>query len=233
MHTRILILAIPCLFLHAVLMGQTEDFGLWTTIGAGQKTGKWDFGTEAELRTKNNSGQVDRYSLKLSADYKLLKPLEAGIGYQFIYFHNTKYMDFQPRHRIYFFLQVKPRKLGDFSVSLRERIQLTTKDEIDRLKKSGGKDTYKINPAISWRSRLKVAYNIPRFPVNPSLSFESFYQLNNPEGNDFYKLRYTLSFSYNMKKHHEFDVYGLLDQEINFNEPVRKYVLGIAYVYSF
>jgi hypothetical protein len=231
MKTTIYILLL-FLGMSTALLAQTEDFGLWTSIEASKKLGKWNFSTEGELRTKSNSGQVDRWSLQLEAAYSIFKPLKVGVSYQFIYFHDTEYWDFQPRSRFNFFLSGK-HKLGNFTFSLRERAQLTVKDASDRVKKNGSVNTYKINPAWIWRNRLNVAYHIPGFPVTPSFSFESFYQLNNPDGNAFDKLRYTLSFHYNLSKHHGLEVYGLVDKDINVNSPVQMDVIGIGYEYSF
>jgi hypothetical protein len=213
-------------------MAQTEDFGVWTTIGAEKKAGKWNIGSNAELRTKNNSQQTDRWSLQLETSYEIIKQLKAGVSYQFIYYHDTKYFDFQPRNRFSFFLQGK-QKFGKFSFLVYEKAQLTTKDASDRIKKSGLLNTYKINPEWIWRNRIKIAYNIPRFPVTPSFSIETFYQLNNPDRNTFDKLRYTLAFSYNLTKHHKFELYGLIDKEINVTNPVKMNITGVEYIYSF
>jgi len=216
----------------ASLLSQTYDFGLWTTLGMEKNLGRLKIGTETEIRLKQNTAQLDRWSVRLDAAYSLLKRIDAGAGYQILYFNDSKYSDFQIRHRTYFFLQGK-YKSGNFTFSLRERFQRTTKDDTDRIKESGKIDTYNINPDLSWRNRLKLTYDIPFFPVNPSISFESFYQFNNPDGNRFDKLRFTLSFNYKLKKNHEFEAYGLLDKEININDPVQLYVAGVAYVYSF
>jgi hypothetical protein len=220
------------LLLSSSLWAQTEDFGVWTSVGAEKKLGKWNFGTNAELRTKNNSGQVDRLSFQLETAYNILKPLKAGVSYEFIYYNDSEYSDYQPRQRYSLFLQ-GDKKFGDFSISLRERTQRTVKDERDRITESGGYDSYKVNPEWYWRNRIKVEYNIPHFPVNPSLSFETFYQLNNPDGNTFDNLRYTVSFSYKLAKHHKVEVYGLVNKKINVTAPVTTYVGGFGYIFSF
>jgi hypothetical protein len=214
------------------LWSQTTDFGIWSNIGLEKKLGKWDFSGEAELRTQDNANQVDKWSFQLESSYSIFKQLKVGAAYQFIYFHDTRYWDFQPRHRNNVFLQAK-QKLGNFTFTLRERVQVTYKDESDRIKKSGKINTYKINPEWAWRNRIKVSYDIPQFPVTPSFLFESFYQLNNPDGNVFDKLRYTLSFNYHLSKHHDIEVYGLIDKDINVDDPVKMYLLGVGYAYSF
>lgn len=226
------IVMVVALCISASAIAQTKDYGEWTTIGAEKSLGKWTLGTEAELRTKDYLNLIDRWSLKLEAQYNVFKDIQIGANYQFMYYHDTKYWDYQPRHRYNAFVQGKYR-LKNFTFSLRERAQLTTKDESDRIKKSGKIDTYKINPEWTWRNRMKIAYDIPGFPITPAFSLETFYQLNNPDGNQFDNLRYTLSFSYKLSRHHQFEVYGLIDKEINIDNPVKTYIAGVGYTFSF
>jgi len=211
---------------------QTNDFGIWTTVGAEKKLGKWELAGEGEFRTKENSTNIDRFSVGLSADYQLFKQLKIGGGYEFIYFNDTEYLDFQPRHRANLSVQGK-QKFGDFTFSLRERVQATAKDVSDRLKESGKIDNYRVNPEYMWRNKLKVSYNIPHFPVNPALSAESFFSLNNPDGNSFEQISYSLSLDYKLSKHHSFEVYGLYDDEFDSEDPVQSYVVGVGYKFCF
>jgi hypothetical protein len=226
---------ISALLIHGIitvsLLAQTADFGVWSTVGIEKTMGKWDLNAEYELRTKDNSTQINRWSIKIEPSYHLFKLLQVGAAYEFIYFHDTRYLDYQPRHRGYAFAQGK-YKIGRFSFSLRERLQVTKKDDSDRIKASGTLNTYRINPEWTWRNRIKIAYDVPKIPVKPSISLESFYPLNNSGGNTFDKLRYTLSFSYNLTKHHRFEVYGLLDKDINVSDPVHTYIFGIGYGFS-
>jgi hypothetical protein len=220
------------LLITTTLKAKTNDFGLWTSVGAEKKLGKWNFEGEAELRTKENATAIDRLGIGLTAGYQLLKPITIGAGYDFIYFNDTKYLDYQPRHRANLFITGK-QKLGGFTFSLRERVQLTAKDVSDRIKESGKIDNYKVNPEYMWRNKLKVEYNIPKFPVTPAFSAESFFTLNNPDGNSFKQIRYTLSLDYKLSKHHKFEIYGMYDDEISSEDPVQNFVLGIGYKFCF
>jgi hypothetical protein len=226
------VLLLIVLFIPLKSLGQTSDFGIWTSIAAEKKVGKLNFSSNAELRTKSNSNQIDRYCFQVSASYNVLKHACIGLSYEYIYYHDIEYSDYQPRLRYIAFLQGK-KSLGDFTFQLREQCQRTVKDESDRLKENGKFDNYAINPEWIWRNRFKVSYNIPHFPINPSLSIETFYQLNNSEGNAFSKIRPILSFSYNLAKHHEFEVYSLMDKEINVDNPLTRFVAGFGYTYSF
>jgi hypothetical protein len=218
--------------MSAVLKSQTNDFGVWTAICVQKEIKKWSFEASGGLRTQNNVQQVNRWSLQLDAAYDIMKPLKIGASYEFQYCYDEKYTDFQPRNRFSAFLQGK-QKLGNFTFSLRERVQATTKDDGDRVKSSGKIDTYKMNPAWVWRNKMKVVWNIPNFPVNPALSLETFYQLNNPDGNVFYKQRYTLSLEYKISKKHALEAYSLLDRELNISDPVRMFVVGMEYKITF
>jgi hypothetical protein len=232
MIKKIIALIVFFITMTAALYAQIEDFGVWFTSGIEKKHGKWNFGAEGELRTKDNANQIDRWSMKFETSYNLYRFLQFGGSYEYIYFHDLKYSNYQQRHRSYAFLQGKYKFRG-FTFSVRERLQVTKKDDSDRIKKNGEVNTYAINPEWTWRNRFKLSYNIPKFQVTPSISFESFYQLNNPDGNTFDKLRYTLSFSYNLTKHHLFEIYGLIDKDINVTDPVKTYILGFGYEFSF
>lgn len=212
--------------------GQTTDFGIWTTIGTQKELGHWDFSGETELRTKSNSSEIDRVGIGLSGAYEVFKPIKIGAGYEFLYYNDSEYDDYQPRHRLNLFISGK-YKFGDFTFGLKEKVQGTAKDVSDRVKDNGNIDNYKVNPEYTWRNKINIDYNIPHFPVNPSLSVETFYSLNNPDGNSFEKLRYTLSLNYKLTKRHRFEVYGLYNQKLNATDSENRAVLGVAYQFKF
>ncbi len=215
-----------------ILFSQAENFGTWTTLSIEKKINKWDLSTETELRTVYYIRLIERWSLGVSADYNLIKPIKIGIGYDLMSKLDTKYLNYQLRNRVNGFVSGK-FKISDFSFTLRERVQVTTKDESGRIKDDETIDTYNINPEWSWRNRLQMSYNIPDFKITPSISAESFYQLNNPDGNSFDNLRIILSFAYKYKKHNLFELYGVHNTEFDSDDALGKYVLGMSYKYSF
>lgn len=228
------ILPVILLFMLIVvhLRAQSDDFGVWSSVEIAKKMKKFELNGEIEFRMRDNVQNIARISAKAGAEYSIFKPLKIGIAYQYIHFNDIEYSDFQPRNRIIGYLQGK-QKWGRFSFTLRERIQFTIKDESDRIKKSGKIDNYKINPEWTWRNRLKIAYDIPKSKFSPAVSVESFYQLNNPDGNVFEGLRYTVSGAYKINKKQSVELFGLYDNEFNVNNPENKYVIGVSYAYSF
>lgn len=227
-------LCIVGLLLAVSSMAQTSnDFGIWSSISASKDlTKKISLSGELENRTRDNSSQISRWDAQLGAEYKLFKPLTVGLAYQFQYFHDMKYYDFQPRNRFIGYLQGK-YKWNNFQFSLRERVQVTTKDESDRIKSSGKIDTYKINPEWTWRNRAKVEYNIPSCRFTPSLSAETFFDLNNPDGNQFSGLRYTLSVDYKINKRNYLELSGIYDTDINTDDAESRSVVAIGYSFKF
>jgi hypothetical protein len=214
------------------LMSQDYEYGVWTSFTVTKKISKWDLSSSAELRTIEYFNDISRFSVDFNGGYNLLKRLKIGAECKFIYFHDFKYSDFQPRGRYSVYTQGK-LKLDRFSFSLYEKLECTLKDVSDRIRASGTIDTYKINPEWYWRNKLKIQYDIPALPLTPALSVESFYQLNNPDGNIFDELRYTLSLQYKFSKRQSVEIFGLMSPKINTAESITKCVGGINYTISF
>lgn len=203
---------------------QSNDFGTWFTAGAEKKVKNWSFYLGEELRTMEQSGTIEQLKTNFDILYKLSKTFKLGASYQFIYFHDVENDDYQPRNRYGFFVQGE-KDWNRFTFSLRERFQSTWKDETVR--------DYKTNPKNSWRNRFEMEYNIRKSPLTPSLSVETFFQLNNPDGNSFDKIRYKLAGAYKLNKRNRLELFGLLDKEINVTNPVQRFVLGLEYKYYF
>lgn len=211
----------------------SDDFGIWSSVEIEKKFNKkWALNGELELRTRENTSEIGRWGAKLGGEYALMKEIKVGLAYQFQYFHDIQYQDFQPRNRFIGYLQGR-KKWNNFVFTLRERFQVTTKDDSDRIKENGKIDTYKMDPEWCWRNRIKLAYDIPKSKFTPAFSFETFYQLNNPDGNEFDGFRYTLSLTYKLNKRNAFELSGIYDREVNVNNPVDRTVLGAGYSYSF
>lgn len=219
--------------LHAgMVAAQNTDSEIWTSVSFKKDWKSWDFSAETEWRTENLFGLTKRLSLQLEAERTLLKPVKAGASYQFMNFYDEKYSDYQLRHRVAVFAEGK-QKYGNFTFALREQLQLTTKDDSERIKSEGETDTYAIDPDVLWRNRVKIKYDIDGCRITPSLVFESYFQLNNPEKYAFEKLRYTLALDYKINKHQNFSISGSYNNEINTNEPDNTYILGVGYTFKF
>lgn len=136
-------------FVGANAQDGNDDFGVWGTVEASKKINKklkLDF--EAELRSLEGVGEIERVSVGAGASYKLTKWLKASAGYIFIYSHsldekNVKWEDklevpgygtyydynldhdyWTERHRFHVSFTGE-YKIGRVELSLRERVQYT------------------------------------------------------------------------------------------------------------
>ena len=125
-----------------------DELGVWTTIEASTKISKGlklDF--EAEHRTIDSKGTIDRVTLGAGVSYKITKWLKASAGYIFIYGHtpeekkikwddalvndfgtfydyNIDHAYWTDRHRAHISFSGE-YKIGRIELSLRERFQYT------------------------------------------------------------------------------------------------------------
>ena len=134
---------------NADAQSDDNEFGIWTTLEASKKINKklkLDF--EAELRTIEGVGDIERVSLGAGASYKFTKWLKASAGYIFIYSYsleekkpktddpliidgigtfydyNVDHAYWTERHRFHLSLTGE-YKIGRVELSLRERLQYT------------------------------------------------------------------------------------------------------------
>ncbi len=199
---------------------QENDLGGWAEFELKKEIKDWSFSVGEEVRTMDNMTSLYGLYTSMAVDYKPWKHLEFGTSYQFILFNDTEYDDLQSRHRLNF-ATTGDVKWNRFKFSLRERFQMTFKDE--------SVHDYKMNPKNKWRNRFEMEYNIPKSKITPSFSVETHYQLNNPDGNKFDKLRYKLAAAYKINKNNKLQLYTQFDHEINVNNPVDRTVIGFSY----
>lgn len=199
---------------------QEKDLGGWAEFELEKEIRDWSFSVGEEVRTMDNMSSLYGLYTSLAADYNPWKHLKFGTSYQFILFNDTEYEDIQSRHRLNAYT-TGALNWNRFKFSLRERLQMTFKDE--------SVHDYKMNPKTKWRNRFEVEYNIPKSKITPAFAVETFYELNNPDGNKFDQLRYKLSAAYKINKHNKLELYTQFDHEINVKEPVDRTVIGFSY----
>jgi hypothetical protein len=210
---------------------QDEEVKIWTSIDLKKQVNKWDFTSEIELREAFFFEQMERLSLQLEALYDITDFLSAGASYMVMNFYDQKFDDYQLRHRFQAIANAKV-KAGRFEFSLREKGEITFKDESDRIEDDGDIDTYRLNPESLWRNRLKIEYDIKNAPLTPAIALESFYFLNDPDGNQFEKLRYTLSIAYRINKQNRITLFTHYNKEL-LEDETDSYVAGLGYTYRF
>ena len=232
-----------------------SDFGLWYELGAEKKLSRqWNIGGEAELRTRNNAKTIDRWSVGLSAEYRIIKGVKASAGYTFLYDNNPEELTFNSsgdpnkytprywgaRHRFNVSLSGST-EWNRFKFSLRERWQYTYRPEVadKKYKFSYDEDdnlsAYTMQPVKGkgkhvLRSRIGINYDIPQWKLDPFVNIEMF---NDKDG--IQKMRYQAGIDYKFRKKHTFALTYRF-QDVNNDDDdheVNSHLVGISYTYKF
>ena len=166
-----------------------------------------------EWRTKDDWGKTDRWGLDVGGAYSVLPFLKVAAGYE-IHYRNRGEAGWKFRHRYHFDGTLSTR-VQRLKVSLRERFQHTFDSSGDEFR---------------WRSRVKLAYDIPKCKIEPYASVEMYNGLNRGERFDVQRMRYRGGVVLPLFSDcWEADVFYCRQWE----SKARKNIVGVACTYSF
>lgn len=182
----------------AFTLAQKKDFGMWYSITAEKEILKdLDLEVDVNLRTYHDVKEIEEGFADFGLGYKFNKHLSAGISYRYTQTREDDEL-YHPRHKWFADFRAKTA-LGDFDVSGRLRFQQRYKtyfeDENDKESKE------------HLRFRIKTAYDIPKFPLNPFVTAELFLPVFDDNVNRTVdKQRFTGGFKYNISKKHSVEL---------------------------
>ena len=228
-----------------VLKAQT-DFGIWIDAGVEKKLDKhWTLEGELGARTRNDSKEMDRYSLGLGADYKINKYLKFSAGYNLLYNHRGGTQTYHkngtvnkitptywwPRHRFLFGV-TGSYGIGNLGLSLREMYQYTYRAKAKDKKYDTDTEEWEDVKSKSQqllRSRFQVNYRLKHTPLTPFGSIELYHDKSGLQ-----KTRYSLGTNLSITKRHNLKLYyRYQDLRENDDDDLDTHVLGISYTYKF
>jgi hypothetical protein len=202
---------------------QVNDAGLWGSINVEKNISNLiDVQLTQELRLNENFSELGTAFTEAGVTFDLPKGFRAGIAYRFI---QKRRLDdsYSFRHR--YLVELSYRyKWNKLVVSLRNRFQSQYTDV------QSSEDG--MVPENYLRTKLQFRYDTGK-RWQPFISSELFYQLNNPEGNEIDNMRFATGIDYEINKRNSIEVSYLFDREINVNNPVTSYIIGIAYNFKF
>jgi hypothetical protein len=206
-----------------IIFGQSDDFGIWYGINAEHKIiKKLDLKLSSELRTFNNASRIDQSFIEGGLDYKFNDFISTAGSYRFTW----KLEDdsrYHIRHK--WFAELKGTlPLNDFTFSARLMLQIMKKTYDDY-------DDY-VLPKYTGRMKIKIAYNIPKFPINPYLSVETFTPLFTQTDVLLDKERFAAGFEYKISKKHSVETSYILER-YSLPETVLYHVISLKYELSF
>jgi len=190
---------------------QENDFQLWNSVSVKKKINKKNsLDLKYGLRFRENASLVAKNFIDIRTRYKLRKKWNLALGYRNIN-QWSKYSEIDKKNRFYFDSYYS-KKIKRYYFDLRSRFVLQ------------GKTSY--NEII--RQRIRLAYNLRKTKLEPSLSVESFSSFDNFID----KLRYSLFVSYPLNKKTDFNLGYKIQQEFNVVDQVTLFIFETKLIYK-
>ena len=207
----------------AVILGQYDDFGIWYGIDAEHKLiKKLNLKLSSEIRTFNNASQIGQALIEGSLEYKFSDYLSTAGSYRF-----TGRLEDDSRYHIRhkWFAEMKGSlPLNDFTFSAKLLFQIMKRtyieEEDDEVSKYVG------------RMKFKAEYDIPKFPLNPFLSVETFTPLFEQSEVLIDKERFATGFKYKINKKNAVEMSYILER-YSLPEALFYHIISLKYDLSF
>jgi hypothetical protein len=213
-----LLTALAFVFLiHSTCFSQSSDFRIRTKAGVKFNIiEKLSNTSELELRTKDNSSNIDVFRFNTSFGYKFHKNFNMAVGYALIFKPISEPTSLITSHR-YWVDASGNLSHANFTFSIRERFQ----------------QTFAINESvILLRSEIKAQYAIPNSIFKPYISCEPhLFLFNQLKG--LKEVRYEVGTTVAINKHNDLQMYGRYARNYNQILTPNHWVLGLNYYYKF
>lgn len=198
---------------------QVNDAGLWLNVNVEKKiTQKFSTQFTHSLRFYENISELGTSFSEIGLSYKIIKPITVGGFYRFS--QNKRVDDFYSNsHRYSFYLSYK-LKVKQVKINFREQFQSRYKDI--ETSATGG------IPKNHLRSKIALSYNLEK-KYTPYVSAELFYEIGEYIDN----VRYKAGVEYEWNKFNIFNLYYMIDKEMNVKNPWTNYVIGLGYNFTF
>lgn len=198
---------------------QNKDFQIWTGVSVQKEfTKKIQIGLEEQIRLSENATTISQYFTELTAGYKINKHISIAGNYRFI--QKDELSVFETVHRLSFDFELT-QKISRITLSLRPRFQ-------QEFYPAWFYYENPLDPTQYLRNKLALEAKIVK---KLSLYFDSelYYQLNNPTGNVFDKVRYETGLQYKINKKNSINGFYMIQKQLNVSKADTDYVLGINY----
>jgi len=221
-HAYFTLFVILCFLAAKEAVAQNRDAGLWTSVNFEAKLVKHlSANISEELRFNENITELGAAFTDVGLTYKLNKYFQFSGNYRFTQRHRTdNYYSY--RHRFYVDIKYSTR-MKPFDFSIRCRLQ-NQYDDIGRASDGGVAEFY-------WRNKIIMKWNTKK-SYSPYVSVETFSPLNYPRVDALDAMRVSAGVEYEFTKHHEIDMYYMIQKEWNVEQPMNYFVIGIGYYYK-
>jgi len=211
------------LFAGMSVSAQVNDAGLWMDVNIEKKiTRSLAVEFTEEVKMYENITEVGTIYSDLGLTYDFMKRFRVGRSVRFT---NQKRLDdtYDSRFSYYFDFSFREKvKPWVFNVRLRYQSQFT-----DMYTSENG-----TIPKDVFRPKATIKYEIDKH-FRPEASAELFFLLNGSSPGSFVQWRALLGVEYVINRRNAVELYYMVKQEVNVNNPWTSYIIGISYSYSF
>jgi hypothetical protein len=195
---------------------QEQDFQIWGDFSPRYKINKkWRLDGEFGLRTRENSQILKQYYLEFGGRYKINKRFDIATKYRFTnYYRRGKTSTHRLNADLFY-----DNKWKRFTWQLRGRYQ-------HEWFASNYSREYEER---TWRTRLRISYNIRKNKVDPYTKFEHFMGLNGKYLWLTTDVRWTIGAEYPINKWSDIDISYKIETEFYTANPLTAYILSITY----
>jgi len=207
---------------HFLSFSQSNEFMLWTKIGAGGKVAK-KLSWAGEFNARMGRSNVETFFPQVGLEYKLLNWFKPSVEYRYIVDKN-KYGNYKSYSRLNFNLGFK-KSINQFGLGLRIRYQYA----FNRI----GLQSYNPDFDQAFRFKPAIEYRVGKSIYTPFVSSEFFYDPQyGPYGPGVSKLRLAVGTKLNLKGPHEASVKYQFDKKFHDYVVGPRHVVAISYTYK-
>ena len=219
MKFRRLSLLVFILILTQYVFSQSNDFGIWYGVNAEYSIKKkLEIDVSSMVRTFSNGSKIEEVFLEGGLKYSFNKHISVTGAYRI-----TENLEddskFHIRHK--WFADVKgDGDIGNFNFSGRFRFQ--------RQDKTYYEDANDEIPDYHGRIKLKTIYKTQSFPVNPYISFETFFRMFESTERLFDKNRYITGMEYKISKKQSVEAEYIFERDF-FPHISNMHIIALSY----
>ena len=223
MMIRNLLFSFLFLLITGSLFSQDSDFGLWYEVNADKAFNKkFDIEGTVMVRTFHNASFIEQAFFEIGASYDLNKYVGFAGSYRIGNYIEDDDL-YHIRHK--WFADIKGSlPVSNFVFSARLRLQIMARTYFE--------DANKDKAEYDGRLKLKGAYKIPHFPVDPYLSFETFSPVFRNEGRFIDKSRSTIGLEYKITKKHIVETEYIYQRD-EFPHLSIMHIISLNYTFKF
>lgn len=200
-----------------ILLAQTQSFDNWFSSSLSYEVTK-DFKVSSEQGIRFSEFQTDLSYHDLTLKYKVTDYFRAAFTWRYggtgntfnvEHFDNRLQIDLEGRY-----------KLKPVMFVLRTRFQSKYRDMYS--------SRFGLHPTSYMRNRLAIRYqDFKKF--EPEIGFESYYSLNNEEGNYIDKVRLYVGVDFNLGNAHSVGLTYIMQPELFANNPNTSHIISVGY----